>query len=63
MWSIFANWGLTRNFNVFFLYIFIIYINITNLVLYFLPVLFFAENFAQLVVESFAVMDVVAAGS
>ena len=47
---------------MFFLYIFI-YINITNLVLHFLPVLFFAENFVQLVVESFAVMDVVVAGS
>ena len=47
---------------MFFLYIFI-YINITNLILYFFPVLFCAENFAQLVVESFAVMDVVVAGS
>ena len=47
---------------MFFLDIFI-YINITNLILYFLPVLFFSENFSQLVVESFAVMDVVVAGS
>ena len=61
IWSIFANLGLNRNINVF-LDIFI-YINITNLVLHFLPVLFFAENFAQLVVELFAVMDVVVAGS
>ena len=63
IWSIFANWGLKRNINVFLeMYIFI-YINITNLVLYLLPVLFFAENLAQIVVESFAVMDVVAADS
>ena len=61
IWSIFANLGLNRNINVFF--VIFIYINITNLVLYFLPVLFFAENCAQLVVELFAVMDVVVAGS